>query len=123
MERFGLDLLQDRAVLRPHLEGLVGIDLIEHPQPVGHELEIVGLRAAGDLVQLLDAFFDRRRVCRDGARQRYAGGRRDRREAGKKGAARHVMFIRHTLPLGGGRERRPDAGGVYIAMEEAHHEG
>jgi hypothetical protein len=37
------------SVLRPDLEGLVGIDLIEDPQTVRDKLQIVGLCAARDL--------------------------------------------------------------------------
>ena len=64
MDRLGLQLLNDRPVVWPDFERLVRIDLIEHPQAVGDKLKVVRLRAAGDLVKLLDASVDEARVGR-----------------------------------------------------------
>jgi hypothetical protein len=94
VNRFGLKLLDDGAVARPHLEGFVGIDLIEYPQAVRDKLEVVGLCAAGDLVELLDALDDGRRV-----RRRKARGCRQSGDAGDECSARNVTFPRHTLLL------------------------
>ena len=43
-----------------HFERLVRIDLIQHPQTVRHELEVVRLPAPGNLVELLDPLRDDR---------------------------------------------------------------
>ena len=81
-----------------YFERFVGIDLIEHPQSVRHELEIVGLRAAGNLVELLNAFLDERRVSRGTGRDQRAGGCRQSADPCEKRATRDVTFFRHTPP-------------------------
>ena len=85
-----------------YLEGFVGIDLIEHPQAVRHELQVVRLRAAGDLVEPLDAFLDQRRVGRRSGRERRAeGGREGGNPRGTRDAK--LTCVRHAwsyIPTG-----------------------
>ena len=66
MQRLGENFSNHRAVFRLHQERLVRrlIELVEHPKPFGHELQIVGLRRSRDLIELLDAFDDRRDFLR-----------------------------------------------------------
>src|SRR5207302_10588295 len=41
VDRFSLDLPNDRAILRAHQERFVRIDLVKNPQALSNELEIV----------------------------------------------------------------------------------
>jgi len=90
----GLMLKYMFAIQWPILPDSGRIDLIEYPQAVRDKLKVVGLFAAGDLVELLDALDDGRRV-----RRRKARGCRQSGDAGDECSARNVTFPRHTLLL------------------------
>ena len=96
MQRLGLNFPENRAVLRLHEKRFVRrlIDLVEHPEPLSNELQIVRFLRARDLVELLDALGDRGDILRV-------------RESRSRNRARHcrqkrppgVLFIRPLQSL------------------------
>ena len=75
VQGFGLNLADDAAVFGLDEERLVRwlIDLVEHPEALGHELQVVRLLRSRHLVQLLDALGDRGNFLR--ARNARGGNR------------------------------------------------
>src|SRR5262249_19255937 len=88
----GLKLTDHGAIVGPDLERLVGIDLVEYPETVADELQVVRLRRALDLVQLLDPLRDARHI-----RRRARSG--ENRKTCEKRATRYLDSSRHTLLL------------------------
>jgi hypothetical protein len=91
---FGLDLLDDGAVLIPDLEDLVGIDLVENPQAVGRVLQIVG-SLAGSAKCLFQALGNNRQIVLHvgGECPAWQQGQADR--ASHKTAPRNIAEFSH----------------------------
>src|SRR5277367_3241784 len=86
MHGFGLDLIDDGAVLRVYFENLIRIDLVQNPEvTVRSELEVIRLLDAKRLEQLLNTLRNDRQfllivVSRGNARG-YRQSRRGYQEA------------------------------------------